>query len=160
MSTHNQTASRAAADGLSAAQAQRIGMALGKALRHAEHAQPLGHDIGERLRIARQQAMAAHQLALLRQQQSSTAAAQPAARRAAAWWKRTLALVPLAAVGAGVMFTQGAVSNDGGAEMAQTDTHILAQELPPSAWSDPGFQQFLKNQHIALPAYSPQQRNQ
>lgn len=159
MSTHNQTAAFAAAD-ISAAQAQRIGMALGKALRHAEQTQPLERDIAERLRIARQQAMATHQLALLRQQQSSTAAAQPAARRAAAWWKRTLALLPLAAVGAGVMFTQGAVSNDGGAEMAQTDTHILAQELPPSAWSDPGFQQFLKNQRIALPAPSPQQRSQ
>ncbi|PAT35983.1 DUF3619 family protein [Vandammella animalimorsus] len=155
MSTHNQTAAFAAAD-ISAAQAQRIGMALGKALRHAEQTQPLERDIAERLRIARQQAMATHQLALLRQQQSSTAAA----RRAAAWWKRTLALLPLAAVGAGVMFTQGAVSNDGASELAQTDTHILAQELPPSAWSDPGFQQFLKNQRIALPAPSPQQRSQ
>ncbi|PAT38594.1 DUF3619 family protein [Vandammella animalimorsus] len=159
MNTHNQTAPRAATD-LSAAQAQRLGIALGKALRQAEHAQPMGHDIGQRLRIARQQAMAAHQLALLRQQQASTVTSQPAPRRAMAWWKKTLALLPLAAAGAGVMFTQGAVSNDGGAEMAQTDTHILSHELPPSALSDPGFQQFLKNQRIAPPASAPQQGNQ
>lgn len=139
-----------AAQSVDWADIDRLGAALAKPLRAGERA--LAHDIGERLRTARTQAALRQQQMLTRASDPAAPTANPAATGGVAWWKKALAAIPIAAAGAGVIFMQGAVSDDGAGEIVHTDVHILANEVPPTAFSDPGFLQYLKDQDIDLGA--------
>lgn len=124
----------------------RLGKLFAKPLRHNEN--DVGKDISERLRFARMQAIDTQRIVLAHRQASATAAAKPAEKKQIAWWKKLLAAVPFAAAGAGFVFMQGAVSDDGASELVETDLQILSSPVPPSAMSDPAFLQYLKTQNI------------
>jgi hypothetical protein len=60
------------------------------------------------------------------------------------WWGRIGSVIPLIALVVG-MLTINSVQNDNRAqEVAEVDAALLTDDLPPAAFSDPGFVQFLK----------------
>jgi hypothetical protein len=54
-------------------------------------------------------------------------------------------LVPLIALVAGLALIQNIMDDDRANELAEVDSALLVDDLPPSAYADPGFLQFLKN---------------
>lgn len=115
--------------------------------------QDLPHDISERLRVARQQAIA-------RRPKSSVTASQTApsifmSGSAAAlgggfnddgvsWFNRIASAVPLLALVAGLTAVSTMVDDQSANDIAAVDVQLLTDDLPPDAHTDPGFAQFLK----------------
>lgn len=126
----------------------RIGLKL--AARLSEGTNALPHDISERLRAARAQAISQRKRARVMQ----TAPAVVGSGRSAALllgddgpgiWGRMAALIPLVALVAG-LFVIDTIQNENRAqEVAEVDAALLTDDLPPSAYTDPGFMQFLKS---------------
>lgn len=117
--------------------------------------QALPHDISERLRVARQQAVAQRKRAALAQTQVQT---QPqmaesvfASGNSAGlggdglnWFSSLTSALPLLALVVGLVAININVDEERAAELADVDTALLTDDLPPSAHTDPGFAQFLK----------------
>ena len=59
-------------------------------------------------------------------------------------WNILASAVPLLLLLAGLMTIQGVQQDNLTAEIAATDAALLTDELPPDAYTDPGFAQFLK----------------
>jgi hypothetical protein len=118
----------------------------------------LSHDVSERLRIARQQAvaMAANPATAARRIAATTAhvvAAQPSSGSAAlglmggerggSWWNWLAGAVPV------LLLLLGLVGIDHWQQLeligatADIDVALLGDDLPPSAFTDPGFAEFL-----------------
>jgi Protein of unknown function (DUF3619) len=128
----------------------RIGLKL--AARLSGGADALPHDISERLRAARVQAVS--QRKRVRVMQTAPATVVVGSGRSAALllgddgpgiWGRMAALIPLVALVAG-LFVIDTIQNENRAqEVAEVDAALLTDDLPPSAYTDPGFMQFLKS---------------
>ena len=108
----------------------------------------LPHDINERLRFGRERALA---LAL---QQRRSAAVVPAqtvsvSGRAAvlggppSLWLRLASALPLVVLVAGLVLIQHHHDFEQITAAAEIDSALLADELPPAAYGDPGFLEFL-----------------
>ena len=115
--------------------------------RLSEAEDDMPYDITERLRAAREQALAQRKVvatpAIARQpQQESSTAAAPSGKRN--WWRAVVSAVPLSAMVAGLAFFNGVQADEGASAMAEYDATLLADELPPTAYTDPGFTQYLK----------------
>ena len=113
-------------------------------------AEELPHEVVERLRAARVQALA-------KRQRVSTQLAPAAMSHSGGeaslggddeggtgWWRRVASVLPLLALAAG-LFAISVVQNERRAnELAEVDAALLTDALPPAAYADPGFVQFLK----------------
>lgn len=115
-----------------------------------ERADEVPHDIAERLRVARQQAVErARQLRKL-----STAPAWAAQGRSAvmsgppSWWLRAASIVPLALLLVGLFAIQRTYLEQQISAAAEIDEAILTDDLPPQAYSDAGFAEFLKSPRV------------
>jgi hypothetical protein len=104
--------------------------------------------VGERLRFARERALAA---AARRERALAARVAQSVGGGAAAlsggsmWWLRLASLGPLLVLVAGLMFI-GHLNREGQIQAAaDVDAAILVDELPPAAYSDPGFAEFVRS---------------
>jgi Protein of unknown function (DUF3619) len=112
--------------------------------------QPLAHDISERLRVARQQALAQRKTALAVQTQAapsifaSGSAAVLGGGDGFNWFNRILGALPLIALAIGLVAININVNDERANELAEVDTMLLTDDLPPSAHTDPGFAQYLK----------------
>jgi Protein of unknown function (DUF3619) len=110
--------------------------------------QPLSHDISERLRIARQQAVAMHKKQTRVQTASSASTSGGALVLGGGdglnWFNRIASALPLLALAAGLIAVNVMTSDDRAREVAEVDVQLLTDDLPPSAHTDPGFAQFLK----------------
>ena len=117
------------------------------------HAQLLPHDVSERLRFAREQA-------LLRAQQLRRAAPVAAgsvsvvgisARGAATlgsyapWWQRAASFLPLLMLVMGLVAIERWAVREQVLAAADIDAQLLSDNLPPAAYSDPGFAEFLRS---------------
>jgi hypothetical protein len=110
-------------------------------------ADELPHDITERLRAARIQAVARQQAALQAASTVSTSGGQAALSgdEHVSLWHRLASALPLIALAAGLV-TIHVVQNERRArEVADVDAALLTDDLPPAAYADPGFVQFLKS---------------
>ena len=121
------------------------------AARLSEGARAVPHDSSERLRMLRHQAVARRRIVNVRARTASSifgrggAATASFGQESTGFWGRIAAVLPLAALVAG-LFTIYTVQNDNRVhELAEVDSALLADDLPPSAYADPGFLQFLKN---------------
>lgn len=109
----------------------------------------LPHDISERLRAARVQAVAKRKIAKIQTAGSTinmggSAALTWGSSDGLGWWGRIGSVMPLIALVVG-MLTINSIQNDNRAqEVAEVDAALLTDDLPPAAFSDPGFVQFLK----------------
>lgn len=126
------------------ARAERFGRAV--ATRLQAGADELPHDIRERLRAARVQALARRkpEPAASRQPQLQADGSAVLLGAGPSWWRRLACLLPLLALVAGLLFLHRLQVEEKAAELAQLDAALLTDDLPPAAWADPGFVQFLK----------------
>ncbi|MGA8516013.1 MAG: DUF3619 family protein [Burkholderiaceae bacterium] len=109
--------------------------------------QPLPHDISERLRVARQSAMAMYKKQTVLQTASSVSHSGGAAVLGGdglTWWNRIASALPLLALAAGLIVVNVMTSDNRARELAEVDVQLLTDELPPSAHADAGFAQYLK----------------
>ena len=138
---------------LSAAEA-RFGLRVSARLN--EQAQGLPHDISERLRIARETAVAQARLQARSATQAATGAVVMSTGRGGraallgagggdAWWFKLSSLVPLLVLVAGFFVIQQWQGEEQILAAADVDSALLGDELPPDAYADPGFGEFLKS---------------
>jgi hypothetical protein len=117
------------------------------ARRLSDAADQLPHDITERLRVARQQALKQALIQLkpaqaLVMQASGASALQGGAPDSA--WSRWFSLAPILALIVSLFAVNMIISEERDNELAEIDTALLTDDLPPHAYTDPGFVQFLK----------------
>jgi hypothetical protein len=131
--------------------ADRFGHQIAKAL--SATTEDLPYDISERLRAARVRAVDKRKWVLM---QSATELFSYNHTLTAGhghphgnWWSR-LGGAGLALILAGGLFAINVIQDELGAqELAEIDSAILTDDLPPAAYVDPGFAQFLKvGRHI------------
>lgn len=131
----------------------RLGARLAGAL--SLQSERLPHDIHERLRFAREQAL---QRARRARAPAATGSALPMALpvlvwaggpargpRQPTWWLRSAALLPIVVLVAGLIAIDRHRDQERVAVAAAIDAELLADDLPPVAWSDPGFAEFLRS---------------
>ena len=109
----------------------------------------LPYEISERLRAARAQAVSKRKIALAQTAGSvvsmgSSAALTWGSNDGLNWWSRIGSVVPLIALVVGLLTINSVQSDNRAREVAEVDSALLTDELPPAAFSDPGFVQFLK----------------
>lgn len=63
--------------------------------------------------------------------------------RPVAWWQRAAALLPLVVLVAGLVGIEQWATQEQIAAAADIDASLLADDLPPEAYADPGFAEFL-----------------
>ena len=117
--------------------------------------QTLPYDISERLRAGREQALARRKKPVLvhvHTHQPATvlvpsggAAALGGRGEGGGWWQSLLGAIPALALVVGLVMINTAQNEYGTAEVAEVDAALLTDDLPPEAYADPGFVQFLKN---------------
>lgn len=125
----------------------RLGRQIARRL--SEGSATLDHDIAERLRVARQQAVAARRTAAVATPAvavSGTAAAlQLGQGDEVGWWPRVASLLPLLALVAGLLAINVVQNDNRASEIAEVDAALLTDDLPTTAYTDPGFLQFLRS---------------
>lgn len=141
-------------DRAAAIEALQSRYAMRIAARLTGEAENLAPEIGERLRFARARALEhARAVRAMREANQQQAVAAPAGthtlalvgapRQSSSWWVGVLSLLALVA---GLMLIQSENTRRQIAAAVEIDTDLLLDDLPPSAYSDPGFVEFLKNQ--------------
>jgi hypothetical protein len=130
----------------------RFGLRLGALLTERVETSP--HDITERLRFAREQALARAQGRRGVQLAGAMASGPVMVGRAggagllgqpAPWLTRLASALPLVLLVGGLMLIDEWHDQAQIQAAAEIDTALLADDLPPGAYSDPGFVEFLKN---------------
>lgn len=113
----------------------------------------LGHDISERLRVARMQAVAQRRKPALARGAVVVASGGSASLALGGdepgLWNRIAAFLPLIALVIGLIAINHIQNERRANEVAEVDTALLTDDLPPSAYTDPGFVQFLKSRREA-----------
>ena len=109
----------------------------------------LSHDISERLRSARVQAVAQCKVVKFRTAETVVSSGSNTAVSWGSgdgwnWWSRVGSVLPLIALVAGLLAINSYQSDNRTQELAEVDAALLTDELPPAAFADPGFNQFLK----------------
>jgi hypothetical protein len=124
--------------------------------RLAEQAEQTPHDVSERLRAAREQALDRARAARRAvPSEAGAVAVQPVGGGAAAlsgfggrhgspWWLKLASLVPLVMLFGGLALIEQLHAQRQLDAAAEVDVALLADNLPPAAYSDPGFVEFLK----------------
>lgn len=126
----------------------RMGARLAASLN--ERAASVPHDISERLRIGREQAVAR-----ARQQRAARASGAAGAVGVDAqgsatlgnpgrFWLGLASWVPLVMLLAGLILIQQLSTHEQVMAAAEIDAVLLSDDLPPAAYSDPGFREYLK----------------
>ena len=106
--------------------------------RLSEQAESVSPDISERLRFARESALA-------RARSQREAAAAPAVRRGVSpWWLRVASFAPLVMLLLGLGVINELHDRSEIAAAAEIDVALLADNLPPDAYRDAGFVEFLR----------------
>ena len=109
----------------------------------------LPYSITERLRAARVQAVArrkpASQVRASAVFGSGGAATLTFGDDGVSLWNRIASALPLIALAAGLILIQAVQDDSRASEAAEVDAALLTDDLPPSAYADPGFAQFLKS---------------
>lgn len=135
------------AEGLEA----RLGARLAATLNERSAALP--HDISERLRAGREQALlrARHARVAPRQQAAAASASVTPAgaillggKPQNRFWLQLASWLPLAVLVAGLLLIQEWTDREQVLAAAEIDAVLLADDLPPAAWTDPGFREYLK----------------
>lgn len=122
---------------------QNIAARLSDAVDH------LPHDISERLKTARMQALAKRKVAFKLQTapaslvQNGVVSLQMGGNDRSLW-NRIASLLPLLALIAGLISIAVIAEDKRVNEIAEIDAELLTDELPPDAYTDPGFAQFLR----------------
>ncbi|MGM9481268.1 DUF3619 family protein [Roseateles sp. NT4] len=139
------------------ARVTRFGLRVAAGL--TERSAALPHDVSERLRFAREQAMA--RAAQARAARTSVSTASPGVVQMGSTlalsggprgasgdnglWAKLVSALPLLALLAGLLLMQQSQIHEQIVAAGEVDTALLSDNLPPSAFSDPGFAEFLRD---------------
>ena len=112
----------------------------------------LPHDVGERLRVAREQAVARRkQPAAVLRRRAATAASRNGNTATLSFgddglgfWGRLTSAALVLVMAAGLIAINVIQDDDRTMEVADLDAALLTDDLPPEAYADPGFLQYLK----------------
>lgn len=120
----------------------RFGLRVAAALSE----RPLGHDIEQRLRVSRDLALV--RAAAVARSSRGAAVVQAGHGTAAlggwGWGLRVASVLPLLVLAAGLLFVQWIEREERIRAAADIDVILLTDELPPKAYADPGFTEYLK----------------
>jgi hypothetical protein len=112
----------------------------------------MGHDLSERLRVARDRALESRPapIRLLRYRtalQTNGSLTNPGDE---GWnlWRILASALPLVALVMGLILVQAIQQELTESDIASIDSALLLDDLPPDAYTDPGFLQFLKVQLV------------
>jgi hypothetical protein len=138
----------------------RFGLKLASHL--STGADDLEHDFSERLRVARQQALAKRKLpALSRATASATVVGSQGSSailgggggvgggEEPGWWNRLASFLPLVVLVVGLVAIPSLQNDFRANEVAEIDAALLTDDLPPAAFTDPGFAEFIKARRAA-----------
>lgn len=108
----------------------------------------LPHDISERLRASRVQALSRRKLASLQPTSTVSVSGGQASLgfgdEVFGLWDRIASALPLLVLAAGLVAIHVVQNERRASDLAEVDAALLTDDLPPSAYADPGFVQFLK----------------
>lgn len=124
-------------------QADRFGRAVAARLDSA--GDQISYEARERLRAARVRA-----LEVRRQQQVAPVVVGRGGNATLAfgersWFNRVASVLPLIVLAAGLVLIHTFQADRRASELAEVDAALLTDDLPPAAYADPGFVQFLKS---------------
>lgn len=125
---------------------------LGIAARLSEASSQLPHDISQRLRAARMRAVGKRKVASARTASSVLASGSAATATFGdafgdekfSLWNAIASALPLIALIVGLVGINYIQNDNRARELAEVDSALLTDDLPPTAYTDSGFLQFLK----------------
>lgn len=130
--------------------ADQFGQAV--AARLSDAAAELPYEVRERLRAARVRALEQRKLAARRSDAPVLVQGGGAAALGRGngddhfgWAQRIAAALPLLVLAAGLVLLHIAQNDFRASEVAEVDQALLTDDLPPAAYADPGFVQFLRS---------------
>lgn len=131
------------------ARVTRFGLRVAAGL--TEQSESLSGDIQERLRFAREQALARAMAARAAAPAETASDARQVGGGTLALgggdktprWRKAAALLPLALLLGGLLLIQHSQWYEQIRSAAELDTEMLSKPLPPAAYSDPGFREYL-----------------
>lgn len=141
MKNSNNPVTAAALEALESRIAYRI------AARLSQGAEAVDGDVSERLRFAREQALERAKAARAAQGHSIVAVGAGGAAvlgSGGGWWLKLGSVLPILALAAGLFLIQHLHTQAQIEAAAQIDVELLADDLPPEAYNDAGFVEFLK----------------
>ncbi len=109
----------------------------------------LSHEVTEQLRAGRVQALAERKRSVAVRKQASVLTRLGSSLAlggggGSGWGYTLLSAIPVLALVAGMMVLGSQQDENGITEIAEVDAALLSDDLPPAAYADPGFVQFLK----------------
>lgn len=119
------------------------------AARLDQSAQVLPHDISERLRAARVRAVAQRKrevVVAVHQPRLAVAGMEGQFEQRPSLWNRLASALPVLLLAAGLVAIHTIEADLRASEVADVDAALLIDDLPPAAYADPGFAQFLKTE--------------
>jgi hypothetical protein len=122
-------------------QADQFGRAV--AMRLSAGSQELPYEVRERLRAVRVRALEARKKPAVAPVVVGRGASASLALRHP-WLYRIGSVLPLVVLAAGLVLIHTVQTDRRATELAEVDTALLTDDLPPAAYADPGFVQFLK----------------
>jgi len=131
------SASTAAREAQQLRYARRIAACL------SQNAEGLDGDIAERLRFARERAL--ERARALRTDPAAVGRTRGgAAILGAGWWLKLASVLPFVVLLAGLVLIQQSQTRAQISTAAEVDAALLSDDVPPAAYSDAGFIEFLK----------------
>jgi hypothetical protein len=130
----NDSTSSARLDAIQARFALRLAAGL------SEHAETLSPDITAQAQKAPAEAHTIH----VNERGAATLSSGPSPDDGAPWWTKIAIVLPLLALIAGLLLIQHWHQRNQIAAAAEMDLTLLTDDLPPDAFGDPGFLEFLK----------------
>lgn len=116
-----------------------------------ESNQHLPYNIAERLRASRMRAVAVRRVSQTDWQTAEDLQAQNGVlnlkfpTRTHVFFSSLGSLIPLICLAAGLVLLYDFHNDQSALELAEVDSALLVDDLPPEAYADPGFAHFLKN---------------
>lgn len=127
----------------------RMGVNLARMLNPA--ADHLPHDVSERLRVARQRALEQRKSEIASHnpvhQLGTSLALSPTPSEGLGLWSILGSALPMIALLIGLVVVQSFDREQTISDLAEIDAALLVDDLPPAAYSDPGFMQYLRLEH-------------
>ena len=123
------------------------------AVRLTEGEALLPYEVTERLRASRERAVSERrrEISVLHTQTSTAASAHghtmtmgTPENEGSGWWRTLVSAIPVFALIAGLVVYNSQSDQSLLSEVTEVDTALLTDDLPPAAYADPGFVQYLK----------------
>ena len=115
------------------------------AARLTEGSEALPHDISERLRFAREQALERARASAVPPAVPAAAAGPSRGGGGTGFWWRLASVLPGIMLVAGLVLIEIQHDDEVTRTAADIDAALLSDDLPPTAYTDPGFAEYLKD---------------